>query len=52
MGLPISFFFHFSPKNEETNGIRRVNYTHAIYLGMDIPYYDPREIFRQSLNIL
>jgi hypothetical protein len=27
MVLPISFFFHFSPKNEEINGIRRVNYT-------------------------
>jgi hypothetical protein len=27
--LPISFFFHFSTKNEEINEIRRANYTHA-----------------------
>ena len=31
MGLPISFFFHLSPKIEEINEIRRVNYTHANY---------------------
>lgn len=33
MEISKQLLLHLSPKNEEINGIRRVNYTHATYKG-------------------